>query len=96
MGSGGGGGALGKKTAASVHVLTVLAKSRGQSGPACALASGLAQAWPRLAQSFALLHCSRRWREERSVARDKRCSADEPAPLRRKIAKFILLEAPSS
>lgn len=46
MGSGGGGGALGKETAASTHVLAVLAKSRGQSEPVCtlALASGFAQA----------------------------------------------------
>lgn len=46
MGSGGGGGALGKKTAASIHVLAALARSRGQPGPVCALAlaSGLAQA----------------------------------------------------
>ena len=96
MGSGGGGGALGKKTAASVHVLAVLAKSRGQSGPVCALASGLAQTWPRLAQSFALLDCSRRWRKRRSVIRAKRCRADEPAPLSRKTAEFSLLGAPSS
>lgn len=96
MGSGGGGGALGKKTAASVHVLAVLAKSRGQSGPVCALALGLAQAWSRLAQSFALLDCSRRWQKRTSSIRTKRCRADEPASLRRSRAEFILLGAPIS
>lgn len=49
-GSGGDGGALGKKTAASSHVLAALAKSRGQSGSVCALAlaSGLAKAGTEL------------------------------------------------
>lgn len=70
MGSGGGGGALGKETAASTHVLAALAKSRGQSEPS--VHWPWPQALPRLAQRFALLTCSGRQQERRSAARKKR------------------------
>lgn len=94
MGSGGGGGALGKETAASSHVLAALAKSRGQSEPS--VHWPWPQALPRLAQRFALLACSEGEQERRSAAKEKRRRADEPASSggrQQSSACFRLLEA---